>query len=193
MRGGERPGDEEVLALGAAGHDGAVADGVRAVTGLVDAAFDEGVTFGADEALDVVAVERVAAEADGVRNDLVAEDVVFGHDVIADHAAGFTDINLPRPVAGVGELVFGVTPLGELLANLGGDTFIREEEVEEAFLVTDVLGDDAVAGGVVAHDVAVIATQVVDAERAEVVEVGLAVFGNRTMYLCVTLFQVRGC
>ena len=84
-------------------------------------------------------------------------------------------------MAGVGELVFGVTPLGELLANLGGDTFIREEEVEEAFLVTDVLGDDAVAGGVVALDVAVIATQVVDAERAEVVEVGLAVFGNRKM------------
>ena len=53
--------------------------------------------------------------------------------------------------------------------------FVREEEVEEAFLVADVFGDDAFAGGVVAFDVAVIAAEVVDAERTKVIKVGLAI------------------
>ena len=145
------------------------------MAGLVDTAFHERITIGADESLDVVTIQRVAAEADGIGDDLVAQDMVLGHDLFADHATCFPDIDLPGPVSVVGELVFRVTPSGELLANLSGDAFVREEEVEEAFLVADVFGDDAIAGAVVAFDVAVIAAEVVDAERTEVIEVGLAI------------------
>ena len=69
---------------------------------------------------------------------------MLGHDVVTDHAAGFTDVNLPGPVARVGKLVFGVTPFGELLGQVGGDACIGQEEIEKTFLITDVLGDDAV-------------------------------------------------
>lgn len=107
MRAGYGGGDENVFALFLLRSDGSVGDVVGLLGADADVAFVLHVAFGRDVALDVVGVHGVGAHADGLWSDTLALDVEFGGDVVTDHAAGFTDVELVRPVVVVGELVFG--------------------------------------------------------------------------------------
>ena len=173
--GGKGGGDEEVLALFFLRPDGAVGDLVGAAGGDLDVAFIAGVAVFVDVALDVVGVHVVGAHANGHGGLARAEAVGFGLDVVADHAAGFADVDLVWPVSVVGELVFGEAPFVDFFAEVGGDAGVVAEEPEEAFLVDFVFFDDGGAGGVVAIGVVVVHPDVIGGESAVVVGIGLAV------------------
>ncbi len=86
-------GDEEVGAFLFLWCDGAVWDLVG-VAHAPDAAFVEEFGFGNGEPLDVVAIDEMAADADGVVLVPVFLDVFLGDDVRADHAARLADVEL---------------------------------------------------------------------------------------------------
>lgn len=148
--GGEAAYDEEVFAFAGFGAEGAVADGEGFEAANVEAAFavkDAGVV---DVKGDAVGVERVGGEGDAVLGVASAFGVVLGDDVVADHAAGFADVDLMGPVAGVGELIFGEAPALHFGADFDGQAFVMTEEPEQAEGVVFVVLEKLLALGVVA-------------------------------------------
>ena len=172
---GDGDGYEEVLALLFLGGDGAVGDVVGLTGSLADVAFVLDVAFGGDVALDVVGVHGVGAHADGLGWDAFAEDVELGGDVGADHAAGFADVELVRPVSVVSEFVFGEAPGAHFFAEFLGDAGIVGEEIHHALLVGFVLFDNLAATFVGAIGVVVVHADVVGVEGAVVVGVGFVI------------------
>ena len=174
----EADGDEEVGALRFFGDGGAVADGVGASGVDLDVAFVADVAVLGDVALGVVGVHVVGAHADGVGGGEAGGEVVFGHHEVADHAAGFADVDLVGPVVVVGEFVLGEAPLAHFVADFLGNGGVVGEEVEPALLVGFVFGDDFTAFLVGCFGVVVVHADVVGGEGAVVVGVGFEVGGG---------------
>ena len=104
-------GHEEVLAFAELRQEGAVGD-VPRFDRLADVALHVDLIFGGREKegahgdpLDFADVDVVAGHADRVVLAAVGHKVVLGEDVFSLHLAGFADVELVRPAAGVGELV----------------------------------------------------------------------------------------
>lgn len=77
---------------------------------------------------DAVGVERVGAKRHTILGASCAFGIVLRHHIVADHAAGLADIELMRPVAGVGELVLGQAPSLHFGAHLDGQALIVAQE-----------------------------------------------------------------
>ncbi len=133
------------------------------------------VPFGGDVALGVVTVDGVAAHPDALGRFPFVLDVGLDHHVVADHAAGFADVNLVRPVAVVGELVVAQPPLAHLLTHLLRHPLVVGDEVQQPLLVVAVFPDDLGAALVAGLRVVVVHADVVEAEGAVVIHVRLAV------------------
>ena len=80
-----------------------------------------------------------------------------------------------RPVTVILKFVFGQAPGIHLFADVGGDAWIGADEIEEAFLVGLMFRDDFLPPFVAGFGVIVIVTDVIKAEAAVIVRVGLAV------------------
>ena len=106
VAGAHADGHEEVGAFCGLGTEATVADRVGPATDL-DIALVADESFLGHEALDVVRVHLIGAHANGVFDDFDAAAVLLGHHVVGDHAAGFADVELARPVAVIEELVLG--------------------------------------------------------------------------------------
>ena len=174
VAGAEAGGGEEVGALGGFWADAAVADGVGAGADL-DVALIADEAFSGDVALDVVGVHVVGAHADAVFDDFEAFAVLFGHDVVADHAADFADVELPGPVVIVEEFVFGEAECLVGFADVFGNAGVMGVGPEEAFLPVLVGLDDFCASGIVGFGVVPVHADEVGADGVFVVGVGFAV------------------
>ena len=76
---------------------------------------------------------------DGVVFHAIGRDVMLGHDVAADHAPCFTDVELPRPVTVVRPLVFAQAVAGHVLTHVLRHAWVGLEEPEQAVRVVAVL------------------------------------------------------
>src|SRR5690606_39737654 len=108
------------------------------------------------------------------RGALLAQ-LVFGHDRMTNHPAGFADVELMGPISIVEELVLRQAPLPHLLLNVLGHTGIVGDEVEPPLLVGFVLLDDFAAAFVAGLGIVVVVAEVVGAEGNVIVGVGLVV------------------
>src|SRR5690606_30001510 len=119
VRGGKGDRDEEILDFADFGSEAAVGDFVRKNAVIsAEISLRRDAFFGESPA-DVMAVKKVGAHGNGVGLFDVFLQVVLGHHVFADHAAGDADVELVRPVVVVGEFVGGETPL----AHFGAEVF----------------------------------------------------------------------
>ena len=91
--------------------------------------------FGRDVALDVVRVDAVGAHADRIGRRPAFQQLVFGHDVGADHPPRLPHVDLMRPVPVVGELVARQPPRSELGLHVRRHARIGGDEVQPALLV----------------------------------------------------------
>src|SRR5690606_5332309 len=84
VTGRHRHRHEQVAALAHLGHQRTVGDGVGTVRADTDVALVLHVPLGGDVALDVVAVDRVAAHAHRVGGRLLLAQLILGHDKVPD-------------------------------------------------------------------------------------------------------------
>ena len=91
MAGGKGESSEDVLALADSRDNGTIADGIGIWRCRAKAPFPARKSAGRD-ALDAVRVDVVGRETNGVAGGASAERVLLEHDVVADHAPGFTDV-----------------------------------------------------------------------------------------------------
>ena len=148
-------------------HVAFVADGRLAVGGNVDVA------------LNVVRVHIVGAHPDRARRVVEVAEVAFRNDEIADQAARFANVHLARPVAVVGEFVFGEPPFRELGADFFRDARVVLQRPHQALLPVQVRLVDRFAFFVSPVRITVIAADVVGRNRFVVVRVGLVVRHRR--------------
>ena len=130
-------GDQQVFAFRRLGHDRVVTDVVRAKTTTSASYF----SFANDHAVfhnaaNLVHVGTVRTETDTFWRDLATERVVLGQDQIADHASTFANVDLVRPTAVVGELIFGQTkPDLASSRTFSGNAGIGLQEMEQTAMV----------------------------------------------------------
>ena len=175
MAGGHGDGNEQVADLALLRDQRAIGDLIRSVGAHADVAFVLHITLCCDVALHVVAVDGVAAHADGIGRGLLFAQLVFGHDVLADHAAGLADVELVGPVAVVGEFIFRQAPGAQFLLHFLWHAPIIGYKPQQALLISAVLGDDLAAPLVAGFGIVVIEADVVEAEGAVIVRVGLVI------------------
>ena len=82
-------------------HDRPIADRIGREAADLHVAFVLHVAVGVDVPLDVVRIHAVGGQADGVLRDDPPLAVVLRHHAVADHAAGFADVQLLLPAAGL--------------------------------------------------------------------------------------------
>ena len=131
MGSAEGEGGKEVGAFGRPGGDGPEPDRPRAGRQFEEPSFRVGFA-GHHHALAVVGIHGVGRERDGFGGGRGAPSIGFGEDVIADHAPGFPDVKLGRPVAMAGILVRRQTPRGHFGFDVGRNPGIGAQEFEEA-------------------------------------------------------------
>src|SRR6185503_6521517 len=100
------------------------------------------------------------------------EEFVFGHDENAFHAPRLAHVDLIRPIAVVGELIFGQAPLSEGGLNVLWHARIVGDEIETALLIGSVFAKNFPASFVTGFGVIVAITDIVSAHRAMIVDVG---------------------
>ena len=127
-------------------------------------------------AADVVRIEHVGAHTDRLLHVACAQALVFREHVIAEHSPGLTDVELRRPVAVVAILVLGQAPGLHRRADVCRHTVVVREKPEQAQLIPLVVGDDLPSPLVRRLGVVIVRADVVEAEGAVVVGVGLAVW-----------------
>src|SRR6185369_11684423 len=149
VAGGEADRDEEVLALAFFGDDRAIGDRIGREAADLDIAFVFHVALAIDVALDVVGVHRVGGEANGIVGGGAALAVVLSHHNIADHAAGFADIELVRPAGEVVEFVFAEAPAIDFIADFFGNARVGDERPDQTLLIAEMFLKDFFAGDVV--------------------------------------------
>ena len=120
-------------------------------------------------------IHIVRAKPHGILAHAAAAAIVLRRDVIADHAAGFANIQLVRPIAIVHELVLREAPPIHTCLNFFRHARVVCEEPQESFLVNFVLLDDSLPRGVVAIGVLVVHADIICAKRPVIVGVCLAV------------------
>ncbi len=178
MRRGEADRNEQVLALPLLRRQRSVADHVWVGGADADVPLVLHEAILGHVALHMVRIHGIGAHPDRLGRLQPAEAVVLGHHVDAEHPPGLADIDLVGPVAVVGEFVLGQPPAAHRLADIVRHPRIVGQEVHQSLLVPLVFGDDLpppLVGGV---GVVVIEADVVRAEGAVVVRVGLVV-GDR--------------
>ena len=132
-------------------------------------------TVGSDVTPDVVRIEIVRTHADRFRTTASQLAVVLRHDVFADHASRFADVELVRPMIVVREFVFGESPFTHRLANVFRHAGIVGDEVEPTGLVIVVFLDDFLSSLVRRFGIIVIHADEIGAERSVIIGVGLEV------------------
>ena len=126
-----------------------------------------------NDVLAVVGIHVVGGEADGVIDLLFVAAHCLGDDVIGDHPAGFADVHLVGPAGGVGEFVFGESPLIAVFADVFGEHADRwRGSGADPGCRTGCLEPDLTAGVVGAFGVFPAFAEVVGGDCAVVVDVG---------------------
>ena len=174
VAGAEAGGGEEIRALCGAGAEAAEADGVRAGANL-DIALIAHESLCGDVALDVVGIHVVGTHADAVFHDFAAFAVLFAHDVVANHAAGFAHIHLAGPIAVFGKFILGEAELLEGGADFFWNAGVIGEGPHEAFLPVFVGLPDLGAGGVVGVWVVPVLADEIGGDGEVVIGIGLAI------------------
>ena len=95
--------------------------------------------------MDLADVDIVAGHADRVVLAAVGHKVVLGEEVFALHLAGFADVKLVRPAAGVGELVLADAPLRIFLPNALWHRGVVLHEIDKPVRPIEVLLPDFLA------------------------------------------------
>ena len=128
-----------------------------------------------DVPLNVVRIHRVRGKAHGVFRFHAALAIVLRHHVFGNHPPGFPDVELMRPIVGLGEFVLRQTEVLEMGPHLVRHARMIGERPHQPLLVGKVFAENALAGRVVAVGVVVVLADIVGGDREVVVGVGLAV------------------
>ena len=126
-----------------------------------------------DDVLHCVGVHAKGGEPHRVFGFLFVHAIVLGHDIVADHAPGFADIDHIRPAAIALKLIFGQAVTGRLFTNVLGNAFVIAQGPEEPTDVELVLFFNFPALGITCLGVFPVGTDIVATHGMHVVPVHL--------------------
>ena len=120
-------------------------------------------------------IHRVGTHPNRFGRGPLLQELILRHHVFADHPARLTHINLVGPVAVVGKLIFGQPPFIHEFPNINGHTRVIRDKIHQTFLVDFMFAKDSGTPFIGSLRVIVVTANIVRAEGAVVVGIGLVV------------------
>ena len=166
-------------------------DFVRAICRNADITFVLDIPFGCYISPNVMRIDRVRTHTDRFRRRSILDQFVLSHHEFADHATGFANVHLMRPMPVVTKFVGCESPISHRRANVFGHSQVICEKVHQALLITSMFQCNFVSLLVTPLRIVVVHSDVVGAEGTMIIGVGLAVWNRVEFFKCFSPASVQ--